>query len=374
MIHTTHVVSAAEARAYNIERSAGATTRVATGGIAVLLVLLLAGCTGIPQPVPGDRRNATAPAESPPPSGPTGVDPPAPGFPGLSCDTLIDPEAAGELLGARVDAPNAHLPDPVIAQDNGIECTWAQESVVDGFAVERDAPAVILRASPHGADYWRGYVSGSGHNQWHDTLGDASGVVCEPGEPVACTLSVLSDDVFVEISAFGLDAAPERATAALRELGEMALPALVESSAAVGATRPQLRHRTERCLALLGQPAGSAGLDGAILAPDRVPGRSMTNTAIDLTGSTVCVLAFGDGGLVQVLVVPSGGWMPSADDALTDGSASTEANGARRLQLDDGSWMETLAVGEDLVQVRWPGDMESERAGTVVDALVARLG
>ena len=100
----------------------------------------------------------------------------------------------------------------------------------------------------------------------------------------------------------------------------------------------------------------------------------MTNTGIDLTGSTVCELGLGDVGRVQVLVVPGGGWMPSAHDALTEGSASTEANGARRLELDDGSWMETLAVGEDLVQVRWPGDMEPERAEAVVDALVARLG
>lgn len=357
-----------------VPRAAAATIRLAAGGFAGLLVALLAGCAGIPQPVPEDRRNATAPAErSSPESGSASVEPPELGFPGLSCDTLIDPEAAGELLGARVGTPQAHLPDPAIVQDNGIECTWAQESVVDGFAVERDAPAVVLRASPHGADYWQGYVSGSGHNQWDDTLGDASGVVCEPGDPVACTLSVLAGDMFLEIRAFGLDAAPERATAALRDLGEMALPALLESSAAVDATRPQLRHRTERCMALIGQSAGSAGLDGAILAPDRVPGRSMTNTAIDLTGSTVCELAFGNDGRVQVLVVPDGGWMPSADDA-TDGSVSTEASGAGRLQLDDGSWIETLAVGEDLLQVRWPGDMESERARTVVDALIARLG
>ncbi|MEI5583561.1 MULTISPECIES: hypothetical protein [unclassified Agromyces] len=292
----------------------------------------------------------------------------------MSCDTLIDPEAAGELLGARVETPQVHVPDPAIVQDNGIECTWAQDSVVDGFAVERDAPAVVLRASPHGADYWQGYVSGSGHNQWDDTIGDASGVVCEPGDPVVCTLSVLAGDMFLEIRAFGLDAAPERATAALRELGETALPVLLEGSAAVGANRPRLRHRTERCLALLGQLAGSPGLDGAILAPDRVPGRSMTNTAIDLTGSTACELALGNDGRVQVLVVPGGGWMPSAVEALTDGSASTEASGARRLQLHDGSWIETVSVGKDLVQVRWPGDLESERARTVVDALVARLG
>ena len=375
MIHTTHVVSAAEARAYNIERSAAATIRVATGGIAGLLVLLLAGCTGIPQPVPDDRRNATAPAESPPrESGPAVVDPPAPGFPGLSCDTLIDPEAAGELLGARVDAPHAHLPDPVIMQDNGIECTWASAGVVDGFAVRRDAPAVVLRATPHGADYWQGYVSGSGHNQWDDTLGDASGVVCEPGHPVACTLSVLSGDVFLEISAFGLVAGPEQATAALRELGATALPLLAVSSAPVDATRPQVRHRTERCWALLGQTAGLARLDGAGLAPDSVPGRSMTNTAIDLTGSTVCELEFSDDGRVQVLVVPGGGWMQPADDAVPERSALTETSGARRLQFDDGSWLETLALGGDLVQVRWDGDMESRRARTVVDDLLARLG
>ena len=220
MTRMTPVVSAAEARAYTVDRSAGGRTRVASGGIAGLLVLLLAACTGIPQSVPDDRRNATAPDESSrPESAPGRVEPPAPGFPGLSCDTLVDLEAAGELVAGHVVAPKEHLPDPVIVQDNGIECTWNQESVVDGFAVERDAPAVVLRATPHGADYWRGYVSGSGHNQWDDTLGDASGVVCEPGEPVTCTLSVLSDDVFVEISAFGLYASPDRATAALRELG-----------------------------------------------------------------------------------------------------------------------------------------------------------
>jgi hypothetical protein len=358
-----------------VPRTAAATTRLAAGGIAGLLVLLVAGCAGIPQPVPEDPRNATAPAESPPrESAPAGVAPPVPGFPGLGCDTLIDPGAAGELLGARVDAPKAHLPDPVIVQDNGIECTWGSSSVVDGFAVERDAPGVVLRATPHGADYWQGYVSGSGHNQWDDTVGDASGVVCEPGDPVACTLSVLSDDVFLEISAFGIEAGPEQATEALRELGSTVLPLLMGSAAPVDATRPQARHRTERCRALLGQTADSAGLDGAALAPDRVPGRSMTNTAIDLTGSTVCEFDFGDHDRIQVLVVPGGGWMQPADDAWADGSASTEANGSRRLQLDDGSRMETLAVGEDLVQVRWPGDVESERARTVVDALVARLG
>ena len=100
----------------------------------------------------------------------------------------------------------------------------------------------------------------------------------------------------------------------------------------------------------------------------------MTNTAIDLTGSTVCELDFRDDGRVQVLVVPGGGWMQSADDAAARRSASTEASGARRLQFDDGSSMETLAVGGDLVQVRWHGDMESGHARTVVDGLVARLG
>lgn len=357
-----------------LPRTAAATIRIAAGGIAGLLVLLVAGCAGIPQPVPEDRRTAAAPAESPPrESGPAGVEPPAPGFPGLSCDSLIDPEAAGELLAARVDAPQAHLPDPVIVQDNGIECTWASSSVVDGFAVQRDAPGVVLRATPHGADYWQGYVSGSGHNQWDDTLGDASGVVCEPGEPLACTLSVLSRDVFVEISAFGIKAGPEQATAALRELGAAVLPLLMGSAAPVDATRPQVRHRTERCRALLGPTADSAGLDGAGLAPDRVPGRSMTNTAIDLTGSTVCELDFGDDERIQVLVVPDGGWMQPADD-VTEGSASTETNGARRVRFADGSSMETFVLGGDLVQVRWHGDMESRHARTVVDGLLARLG
>ncbi|GAA1756380.1 hypothetical protein [Agromyces humatus] len=346
-----------------------------SGGIAGLLVLLLAGCAWIPQPDPEDHRNATAPAESPSREiEPARVESPAPGFPGLNCDTLIGPEAAGEILGAQIDVPNAHLPDPVIVQDQGIECTWASASVVDGFAVHRDAPAVVLRATPHGADYWPGYVSGSGHNQWDETLGDASGVECQPGEPLACTLSVLSGNVFVEISAFGLDAGPEQATAALRELAAKALPLLAVSAAPVDATRPKVRHRTERCLALLGQTAGSAGFDGADLAPDRVPGRSMTNTAIDLTGSTVCELDFGDDGRVQVLVVPGGGWMRHADDAVTEGSASTETSGARRLQFDDGSSMETLALGGDLVQVRWHGDVDSGHARTVVEGLLVRLG
>jgi hypothetical protein len=355
--------------------TARATIRVAAGGIAGLLILLLAGCAGIPQPVPEDRRTATAPAESAPgESAPAGVEPPAPGFPGLSCDALIDPDAAGELLGARVDAPPTHLHDPVIVQDNGIECTWASSSVVDGFAVRRDAPAVVLRATPHGADYWPGYVSGSGHNQWDDTLGDASGVVCEPGEPVACTLSVLSGEVFVEISAFGIESGPEQATAALRELGAPVLPLLMGGVAPVDAARPQARHRTERCRALLGQTADSAGVDGAALAPDRVPRRSMTNTAIDLTGSTVCELDFGADDRIQVLIVPGGGWMQPADDAVPEGFASTEMNGALRFQLDDGSSMETLALGRDLVQVRWHGDVESRHARTVVDGLLARLG
>lgn len=355
--------------------TAATTLRVAPGGIAGLLVLLLAGCAGIPQPLPEDRRTATAPAETPPSTNaPAAVDPVAPGFPGLSCDTLIDPDAAGELLGARVEAPKAHLPDPVIAQDNGIECTWASASVVDGFAVRRDAPAVVLRATPHGADYWQGYVSGSGHNQWDDTLGDASGVVCEPGEPVACTLAVLSGDVLVEISAFGVEAGPEQATAALRELGASVLPLLMGSAALVDAVRPQLRHRTERCRALLGQTDDATGLEGAILAPDRVPVRSMTNTAIDLTGSTVCELDFGDDEPIQVLVVPGGGWMQPADDTVTEGVGSTETEGARRVEFAPGSWMETLALGGDLVQVRWQGGRGSEHARTVVDGLLARLG
>ena len=81
MIHTTRVERTAEVRADNCETSAGATIRVATGGIAGLLVLLLAGCTGIPQPVPDDRRHATAPAGSPRrESGSAVVEPPATGF------------------------------------------------------------------------------------------------------------------------------------------------------------------------------------------------------------------------------------------------------------------------------------------------------
>lgn len=351
------------------------TFRVTAGGIAGLLVLLLAGCAGIPGPPPGDRLTATAPAETPPSaSGPSEVDPPALGFPGLSCDTLLDPDAAGELLGARVSVPDAHLPDPVIVQDNGIECTWASASVVDGFAVRRDAPAVVLRATPHGADYWQGYVSGSGHNQWDATLGDASGVVCEPGAPSACTLSVLSGDVLVEISAFGIEAGPEQATAALRELGAALLPLLMGSVAAVEAARPQVRHRTERCQALLGQAGDPTGLDGAALAPDSVPGRSMTNTAIDLTGSTVCELDFGGDDRIQVLVVPGGGWMRPADAAVAGGTVATESDGALRVRFDDGASMETFAVGGDLVQVRWDGATDSRHARAVVDGLLARLG
>ena len=351
-----------------------ATARSATGGIAGLLVLLLVGCTGSPQPDTEDRRTAPAPAESAPSqTEAASVEPPTPGFPGLSCDALIDPDAAAELLGAQVDAAQAHLADPVIVHDNGLECTWTSSSVVDGFAVRRDAPAVVLRATPHGPDYWQGYVSGSGHNQWDDSLGDASGVVCEPGEPVACTLSVLSGDVFVEISAFGLDAGVEQATEALRGVGAEALPALTERAAAVEGNRPGLRHRTERCWELLGRIAGSTGLD-ATLAPDRVPGRSMTNTAIDLTGSTVCELDFGGDDRIQVLVVPGGGWMQPAEDAVTAASASTEANGALRIRFDDGSSMDTLALAGDLVQVRWDGATESEHARTVIDGLLARPG
>ncbi|MBM7502764.1 hypothetical protein ACFPER_04735 [Agromyces aurantiacus] len=357
-----------------------ATIRAAAAGISGLLVLLLAGCAGTPEPVPDDRRTTAAPAESPPSETPpsesptAGVHPPEPGFPGLGCDTLIDPEAAGGLLGARVAAPPTHLPDPVIVQDNGIECTWASASVVDGFAVHRDAPAVVLRATPHGPAYWPAYVSGSGHNQWDDTLGDASGVVCEPGVPVACTLSVLSGEVFFEISAFGIESAPEQAIAALRELGAAVLPQLAGSATPVDPTRPQVRHRTERCWALLGRTDDAAGPSGADVAPDRVPGRSMTNTAVDLTGSTVCDLDFGDDDRIQVLVVPDGGWMQPADDAMIGGSASAERNGALRVHFDDGSSMDTLVVRGDLVQVRWRGAAESERARTLVDGLLARLG
>lgn len=355
--------------------TAGTRFRVAAGGSAGLLVLLLAGCAGIPQPVPEDRSAATAPAETPPSANaPAGVDPPGPGFPGLGCDTLIGPDAASGLLGARVDVPDAHLPDPVIAQDNGIECTWASASVVDGFAVRRDAPTVVLRATPHGAEYWKGYVSGSGHNQWDDTLGDASGVECEPGEPVACTLTVLSGDVFVEIRAFGVEAGPEQATAALRELGATVLPQLTGSVAPVDATRPPFGHRTERCRALLARADDATGPDGAILAPDRVPGRSMTNTAVDLTGSTVCELDFDDGDRVQVLVVPGGGWLQPAADAVTGGSVSTGTNGALRVRFEDGSFMETSVSGGDLVQVRWDGATDSRHARTVVEGLRARLG
>lgn len=349
--------------------------RAAAGGISGLLVLLLTGCAVMPEPVPEDRRNSTAPVESTPTeNGPASPEPPTPGFPGLDCDTLLDPDGAGELLGARVDVPQAHLPDPVIVQDNGIECTWASASVVDGFAVRRGAPAIVLRATPHGADYWQGYVSGSGHNQWDDTLGDASGVVCEPGAPTACTLSVLSGDVFVEISAFGIEAGAEQATAALREVGATVLPLLIGSAAPVEATRPQVRHRTERCQALLGQAGDPTGLDGAALAPDSVPGRSMTNTAIDLTGSTVCELDFGDDERIQVLVVPDGGWMQPADDAVTGDSLSTEANGALRVRFDDGASMETFTVGGDLVNVRWDGAVDSRHAQTVVDGVLAGVG
>lgn len=351
------------------------TIRVAAGGVSGILVLLLAGCAVMPDPVPEDRRNSTAPAENAPTeNGPASPEPPTPGFPGLDCDTLLDPDGAGELLGARVDAPQAHLPDPVIVQDNGIECTWASASVVDGFTVRRDAPAIVLRATPHGADYWPGYVSGSGHNQWDDTLGDASGVVCEPGAPTACTLSVLSGDVFVEISAFGIEAGPEQATAALRDVGATVLPLLVGSAAPVEATRPEVRHRTERCRTLLGQAGEPTGLEGAALAPDSVPGRSMTNTAIDLTGSTVCELDFGDDDRIQVLVVPDGRWMQPADGAAIGGSAATETNGALRVRFDDGASMESLAVRGDLVQVRWDRATDSRHARTVVDGLLARLG
>lgn len=253
------------------------------------------------------------------------------------------------------------MPDPVILQDNGIECSWATSTVVDGFEVAREAPAIVLRATPHGTDYWQGYVSGSGHNQWDDTLGDASGVVCVPGDSVACTLSVLSGDVFVEISAFGTVAGPEQAGATLRELGATALPALVGSAAPVEASRPAVRHRTERCRALLGPLADSAGAGGAGLAPDPVPGRSMTSTAIDLVGSTVCTLDFDDA-RIELLVVRGGRWMLH------------ETDGAHRIRFDDGTMMESLAVGDDLVQVRWDGAAGSRRAPAVVEFLVARYG
>ena len=98
----------------------------------------------------------------------------------------------------------------------------------------------------------------------------------------------------------------------------------------------------------------------------------MTNTAIDLTGSTVCELDFGDDERLQVLVVPDGGWMQPADEALPEGSASTETDGALRVQLDEGVWMATVVLGRDLVQVRWRGDAESEHARAVVDGLLAR--
>lgn len=352
-----------------------ATMRIAVGCIAALSVVLSAGCTGISQPIPEERSNPTPPAGNPvPDSAPAEIDPPAPGFPGLTCDALIGPEVASGLLGARVDAPEAHLPDPVILQDNGIECSWGSSIVVDGFVVERDAPAIVLRATPHGAEYWQGYVSGSGHNQWDDTLGDASGIVCEPGEPASCTLSVLSGEVFAEISAFGMPSGPAQSTAALRDLGATLLPVLVASAESVETPRPQVQHRTERCRALLGQGADAAGVDGSALAPDRVPRRSMTNTAIDLTGSTVCELDFGDDERLQVLVVPDGGWMQPADEALPEGSASTETDGALHVQLDEGVSMATVVLGRDLVQVRWRGDAESEHARAVVDGLLARRG
>ena len=88
----------------------------------------------------------------------------------------------------------------------------------------------------------------------------------------------------------------------------------------------------------------------------------------------MCELEFSDDGRVQVLVVPGGGWMQPADDAVPERSALTETSGARRLQFDDGSWLETLALGGDLVQVRWDGDMESRHVRTVVEDLLARLG
>jgi hypothetical protein len=332
--------------------------RAAVGAPAALLVLLLAGCAGSAEP------DAEPPRGTAPPSSPAAgedseaIERPEPGFPGLSCDAIISSSAASEVVGRPVDAPETHVPDPVILQDNGIECSWGTSTVVDGFDVAREAPAIVLRATPHGTDYWQGYVSGSGHNQWDDTLGDASGVVCEPGTSAACTLSMLSGDVFVEISAFGMVAGPEGAGAALRELGATALPVLVGSAAPVQASRPAVRHRTERCRALVGPLVDSAG---AGLAPDTVPGRSMTNTAIDLVGSTVCTLDFGDA-RIELLVVQGGRWMVP------------ETDGAHRIRFDDGTMMESLAVADDLVQVRWDGAAGSRHAPAVVEFLVARYG
>ena len=346
------------------------TIRATASCLAALLALVLAGCSVVPERDPQPAPSTSVPdAVSPSPSGSEAAVPPVSGFPGLECDGLIDPAAVDELIGAGIGSVEEQLADPVIVQDNGIQCTWAESIVVDGFDVSRHAPAIVLRASPHGADYWPGYVSGSGHNQWDDTLGDASGVVCEPG---ACTLTVLAGEVFMEISAVGNAVGQERAASALRELGATALKQLVGGAEPVEATRPEVRHRTERCLALLG-PTGSAELDGSRLAPDRVPRRSMTNSAIDLTGSTVCELVFGDDARIQVLVVPGGGWMASPHDAA-DGAAPPNEGPTKRIRLDDGSTLQSFTHGRHLVQLRWAGSANDRRAATIAELIVARLG